>query len=94
MILGFESISSLKVFWLSSQILKWLLTVMFILAYTHHNLNLNMLIFLFRFFFAIAELRTRGAPLVRKYDNASVRQNLVLVTVRPYVRPPFHVCQF
>ena len=31
--------------------------------------------------------RARGAPLVRKYGNPSVRENLVLVTVRPSTPP-------
>ena len=32
-------------------------------------------------------LGARGAPLVRKYGNPSVRETLVLVTVRPYFHP-------
>ena len=47
--------------------------------------------------------RARGAPLLRKYGNPSIREILVMTssydrptdrpTDRPYVRPPHHVSQ-
>ena len=37
--------------------------------------------------------RARRLPWVRKYGDPSVRETLVLVSVRPYVRPHLHVYQ-